>query len=53
MGTGVGSGGVGKGEWGDDDDVKSVEALRAWRTSVGEGIRVLRYLASGVISWVD
>lgn len=53
MGTGVGSGGVGKGEWGDEDDVKSVEALRAWRTSVGEGIRVLRYLASGVISWVD
>jgi len=30
VGTGVGSGGIGKGEWGDDDDVKSVEALRVW-----------------------
>jgi hypothetical protein len=53
VGAGVGSGGVGRGEWGDEDDVRNVEALRACRTSVGEGIRVLRYLASGVISWVD
>jgi hypothetical protein len=53
VGAGFGSGGVGRGEWGDEDDVRNVEALRACRTSVGEGIRVLRYLASGVISWVD
>lgn len=53
LGAGVGSVGVARDEWGDDDDVGNVEVLRACRTSVGEGIRVLRYLDSGVISWVD
>jgi len=48
---------VGKGDgagdkWGDEDDIKWV-ALRAFRTSVGEGISVLRYLASGVMSCID
>lgn len=53
IGAGVGSGGVARDEWGDEDGGRNVETLRACRTSVGEGIRVLRYLASGVISWVD
>ena len=36
-----------------DEDEESEEAFRACFTSVGEGIRVLRYLAKGVISCVE
>jgi len=52
LGAGVGNGDGAGDEWGDKDDIRWV-ALRAFRTSVGEGISVLRYLASGVMSCVD